>query len=156
MDFDPEIEPGRLTMAPSASLVASSKLLGNEPPNEVAFKSARSVGLAEFMFHIDQLADEVVLLLGNLDASPSFEASARLIEKSGADDISHQSLDLLEYMLKSLPLLPVWEKEYNRSWKSKRISIYIHRALAAQLARRACTIVTAGSEKMVKLASREI
>lgn len=143
-------------MAPSASLVASSKLLGNEPPNEVAFKSARSVGLAEFMFHIDQLADEVVLLLGNLDASPSFEASARLIEKSGADDISHQSLDLLEYMLKSLPLLPVWEKEYNRSWKSKRISIYIHRALAAQLARRACTIVTAGSEKMVKLASREI
>lgn len=161
LNHDPEILPGRLTMPPSENRQKRRLALGNPALTEVAFESDKSVEICTMGVDIHDRNQEIALTMGEGDRAvwqddPTFRYNARLIEMADRDVVSAQPWPTLLYMLKSIPLIPFFEHEYAAGWSSKRVSLYVSRPLARELAQFAGFQMSEGDDELVRISSREI
>jgi hypothetical protein len=156
MHYDPELRPDRLTMPTPATLVESMEMFGNPAPSEVAFKSPVSRKVAELIFDVESIDDEIALLHPGPAMRPSFGSLATLIARADAGPLSEHPYAALLYMVEAVPMLPIWERDYGKDWGAKWVSVYIHKTLAAELAREAELPNLTERDDLVRIARREI
>jgi len=156
MHYDPELRADRLTMPPPAKLVENLKIFGNDPPSEVVFESAFSRKIAELIFDIDNVDGEVALIHSAPASNLSFGPMASLIVRSDAARLSEHPYGALLYMLEAAPMLPIWEREYGKEWGARSVSVYVLKALAAELVGDAELSGLPRKHDLVRIAWREI
>lgn len=152
---DPEIEAGRLTMPASEKLKEISEMLGNTPPTEEVFQSNQSRNIAKIVVIIDQRGDDIALICDG-GQRPTFINKVGLIRTAKRGMVSKQPWQTLLYFLRSILMLPYWEFEFAKTWDSKRISIYVSRPLALELAEHTGFQMLPDDGELVGIASREI
>jgi hypothetical protein len=156
MHYDPELRPDRLTMPTPATLVESMEMFGNPAPSEVVFKSPVSRKVAELIFDVESIDDEIALLHPGPAMRPSFGSLATLIARADAGPLSEHPYAALLYMVEAVPMLPIWERDYGKDWGAKWVSVYIHKTLAAELAREAELSNLTERGDLVRIARRKI
>ncbi len=104
---------------------------------------------------VDQIGNEVALIYRG-GQEPTFRYVARLIETAAAGPISEHSWLTIRLLLESVPLIPLWRKDYAEKWGSNRISVYIARGAAEELVQFANLPPVSGDGELVRIASVEV
>jgi hypothetical protein len=153
---DPEIEAGRLTMPMPEPRRRMFEMAGNKgDPGEVVFVSENSRQIATIILDIDEWDGEIALIdYGS--SQPTYKKLISLIKKAECGMVSELPWQTLLYMLKSIPEMPYWKSEYANRWNSRRISLYVNRPCALELANFAGLEIPSGEPEFVLVGSREI
>lgn len=151
--YDPEIRPDRLTMPVSAKHKILLDMLGANIQVEV-FRSPQSKQIVKIIADINEGDDEVALVHGG-GSDPTFRYKARLIEMAVHNELGEKPWQTLLYMLKSIPLIPHWQTEYALPWGVKRVSFYVKRPLALELARYTDFQLPDSDDELVRISSMD-
>lgn len=155
LSHDPAIEPGRLTMPPSARDLKYQAMLNGPPLAEVIFRSAQSQQIAKLIIDIENWGEEVALVAeGGRD--PTLEVKADLIRMAQCEVVSEHPWATLRYMFESIPLMPLWQSKYAAAWGARRVGIYVPRAVALELFEHTGLAMLGGDDALVRIASRGI
>lgn len=153
---DPEIEAGRLTMPMPEPRRRIFEMAGNKgDPGEVVFESDNSRQIATIILDIDEWDGEITLIdYGS--SEPTYKTLIFLIRKAECDVVSAMPWETLVYMLRSIPKMSYWTSEYARKWNSRRISLYVNRPCALELANFAGLEIPSSKPELVLIGSQEI
>ncbi|UDF32051.1 UNVERIFIED_ORG: hypothetical protein LHK14_23735 (plasmid) [Roseateles sp. XES5] len=149
--YDPALSRENLTMPMPPILARIWTRHNSGPAPAVVFESGDSHRITSVLLEVREEYDQVKLKVVSDGEGLSYKAA--LIEQSGGNSFIAQGYNIVFEIIKSAIILPEWESVYT---DAKKVSIYINRSLAQELARTCGFTFDGFSEDDILVAERGV